>query len=135
MDGKVARLAAAAVSLMVSLPVGAQTLPHRDPQLSRTTISAALARIDSSVDRSTRRTLVGAALGAGGGATLGLGLAWLGHQAFCEGTAQCAMQPTRAYRTSAAVGVAVGGVLGAAIGLASRRSPDPPPSTRQSTER
>jgi hypothetical protein len=107
---------AVALSLLVSPMAAAQSVRRSIPELTHTTIARGLARADSSLRQRQRRSLAGAAIGAVSGATLGFGLAWLGHRIACEGPVECAARPTRAMRTSMLTFAPIGCLLGAAIG-------------------
>jgi hypothetical protein len=63
-----------------------------------------------------RTILIGALIGGAVGAGAGYGLALLGHNAYCEGTVQCAERPTRAIRESTRGGLVLGVSVGAVVG-------------------
>jgi hypothetical protein len=85
------------------------------------TVATALARVDSATHSRLTRTIIGASIGGVLGASLGYGLALLGHRWYCEGTVQCATRPDRAIRESVRGGIVVGGVLGGAIAWSTGR--------------
>jgi ElaB/YqjD/DUF883 family membrane-anchored ribosome-binding protein len=63
-----------------------------------------------------RPVLIGAIVGGVTGMSAGYGLALLGHEAYCEGSVQCAERPTRAIRASTQAGLVLGAGVGAFIG-------------------